>query len=267
MKPDSGRVSALIAEISEKEIAARYRKLDPSAIRTKDGPNDLVTIVDEATEKALRSALLDLTPGAAFIGEEAAAADPAIADRIADEGRCWIVDPLDGTRNYVNGVDEFGTIVAYVENGVTTAGWIYAVPMKAVAVAVRGEGVTWKGVPVSAKGQIAALPTGLRSTGWLAPEWRTKIVENLKKNTSSRSGHCSAYAYLKLLQGEVDFTLSSRIHAWDHAAGALMLEELGGETRWLDSGSPYSPQQSDDRPLLATAPGRDWDTIANDLRS
>ncbi len=267
MKPDLDGVSALIAEIAENEIASRYRKLDASAIRTKDGPNDLVTIVDDATEKALRSALLDLTPGAAFIGEEAAAADPAIADRIAEADRCWIVDPLDGTRNYVNGVDEFGTIVAYVENGVTTAGWIYAVPLKAMAVASRGDGVTWRGAVVSTKRQNTALLTGLRSTGWLAPEWRTKIVENLKKNTSSRSGHCSAYAYLKLLQGEVDFTLSSRIHAWDHAAGALLLEELGGQTRWLDSKSPYSPQQSDDRPLLATAPGRDWNAIANALSS
>ncbi len=60
----------------------------------------------------MRSALLDLTPGALFIGEEAAASDPAIARGIAMAERCWIVDPLDGTRNFVHGVDEFGSIVA-----------------------------------------------------------------------------------------------------------------------------------------------------------
>lgn len=266
MKPDPGRVSAIIAEIAEKEIISHYRNLDASTVRTKDGPNDLVTIVDEATEKSLKAALLDLTPGAAFIGEEAAAADPSLTDRLIDESRCWIVDPLDGTRNYVNGVDEFGTIVAYVENGVTIAGWIYAAPLKAMAVASRGDGVLWRGAPVSAKDQTGARPTGLRSTGWLAPEWRSRIVENLKRNTSSLSGHCSAYAYLKLIMGDVDFALSSRIHAWDHAAGALMLEELGGEVRWLDSGSPYNPQTSEDRPLLATAPGRNWNAIADALK-
>ncbi|MBY0421017.1 MAG: hypothetical protein K2Q06_01855, partial [Parvularculaceae bacterium] len=59
--------------------------------------------------------------------------------------------------------------------------------------------------------------------------------------------------------------LSSRIHAWDHLAGALMLAELGGRTAFLD-GAPYRPGPSVDRALLATAPGRDWDGVAEKLR-
>lgn len=263
MKPDPERVAAIIAEIAEAEMIPRYRKLGAGAVKTKEGPTDLVTVVDEEVEKALKHRLLELAPGAAFVGEEAAAADRSVADETARADRCWIVDPLDGTRNFVNGVDEFGTIVAYAESGVTVAGWIYAAPLRAVAVAVRGAGVTWRGAPVRTKPQTAEKPLGLRSTGWLPPEWRDRLVANLKRNLSSRPGHCSAYAYLKLLEGEVDFKLSSRIHAWDHAAGALMLQELGGEARWLDTGEPYAPQPSADRPLLATAPGRDWPAIAH----
>lgn len=265
MRPDPVRTAAIIAEIAETEMLPHYRNLAAENVKTKESPTDLVTIADEAVERILRKRLLDLTPGAAFIGEEAAAADPSIAAAIRTETACWIVDPLDGTRNFVNGVDEFGTIVAFVENGVTTGGWIYAAPMRAMAVAVRGEGVTWRGAPPAVLPQKEETPFGLRSTGWLKPEWRDRIVANLKSNLSSKPGHCSAYAYLKLMTGEVDFKLSSRIHAWDHAAGALMLEELGGKACWLDAKAAYSPQESEDRPLLATAPGRNWTEIADRL--
>ena len=243
-------------------MAPHFRNLGAGAVTTKESLTDLVTIVDTAMEKALKSQLLGLTPGAGFVGEELAAADPSIVARLDNEPRCWIVDPLDGTRNFVNGVEEFGVIVAYVDKGVTIAGWIYAAPMRQMAIAVRGEGVTWRGQRVRTAPQTAEKPFGLRSTGWLLGDWKERLVANLKREGISRPAHCSAYAYLKLIEGKVDFKLSSRVHAWDHAAGALMLSELGGEARWLDTRDMYQPQASADRPFLATAPGRDWAKIA-----
>lgn len=265
MTPDLVQVSAIIEEIADAEIAERYHKLGADAVRAKDGPNDLVTIADEIAEGRLREALLALTPNAAFIGEEAAAADPAITRAIRTASQCWIVDPLDGTRNFVNGVDEFGSIVAYVEAGRTRAGWIRAIPDRATAMGALGAGVTYGGAPIRPKPQAGERALGLRSTGWLTPPWRERLVARLKSQFNTKAGHCSAYAYLKLLAGEVDFKLSSRIHAWDHAAGALMLKEAGGEVRWLDTGEDYAPGESRDHPLLATAPGRRWADIARQL--
>jgi len=262
MTINAEKVCEIIAEIAEREMLSQYKRLEPDAVRSKSAPTDLVTIVDEAMERDLRRALLGLTPGAAFVGEETAAADPAITKEIPKADKCWIVDPLDGTRNFVNHVDEFGTIVAYAELGVVEAAWIYAAPTRKFAVGVRGGGVTWGGMPVKPNFTISVPPTGWRSTGWLNESWRAHIVDNLKQRTSSRAGHCAAYAYLQLIRGDVDFKLSSRIHAWDHAAGAMMAEELGGEVRWLEDGTAYQPQESVDRPYLATAPGRDWASIA-----
>ena len=265
MRIDPEKVAALIAEIAQSQMLSRYKRLAADAVRAKEGPNDLVTIVDEAVERELKRALLEETPGAAFVGEESAAADPSIADAVARADQCWIVDPLDGTRNFVNHVDEFGTIVAYVERGETLAGWIYAAPLGEIAICVRGEGVSYAGATIAPAPQKKSTPDGLRSTGWLTAEWKPQLTEALKARVTSRPGHCSAYAYLKLIRGEVDFKLSSRIHAWDHAAGALMLAELGGEARWLDTGDRYRPSPSADRPFLATAPGRDWRDIADRL--
>ncbi len=265
MRPDPVRVAAVIAEIAATEIAPHFGKLEKEAVRQKSSATDLVTCVDEAAEAMLRKALGALAPGAGFIGEEAASADPSIVAALSCEGRFWIVDPLDGTRNFVNGVPEYGTIVAYVENGRTRMGWIHAGPEGETAIAVAGEGVRWRGAAPDVTAPAPGLPTGLRSTGWLLPEWRDRLTQSLKRDVASIPGHCSAYAYLKLMTGDVDFKLSSRIHPWDHAAGALILDELGGRAAFLASGEAYRPQDSVDAPLLAAAPGRDWTNIARRL--
>lgn len=265
MMPDAFRVAQAIADVTAAEIAPHFGKLEKEAVRHKSSATDLVTRVDEAAEAALKKALSALAPGAGFVGEEAAAADPSIVAALSGEGAFWIVDPLDGTRNFVNGVAEFGTIVAYVENGATLIGWIYAAPERKCAVAVKGEGVRWDGgTPVVAP-RSNDPPMGLRSMGWLTPQWRDRLALALGKNLASRPGRCSAYAYLKLMTGEVDFKLSSRIHPWDHAAGALILAELGGRAAFLENGETYSPRDSIDAPLLATAPGRDWAEVSGRL--
>lgn len=262
MTPDPYKVSAIIEEIIATEITPCFGKLGEEAVRTKSSPNDLVTIVDERTEASLRRALLALTPGAGFIGEEAAAAEPSIVASLSGDGRYWVVDPLDGTRNFVRKYPEFGTIVAFVVDGEAIMGWIAAIPDSSMAIGVRGEGAFIDGAPISPNRLTQSPPEGLRSTGWLKPKWKDRLTHALNDKVVSRPGHCSAYGYLKLLHGEVDFQLSSKIHPWDHVAGTLMLEEIGGASRWLEDASAYTPQDTRDAPLLITAPDRDWHEIA-----
>jgi fructose-1,6-bisphosphatase/inositol monophosphatase family enzyme len=144
-------------------------------------------------------------------------------------------------------------------------GFIHAVPDNATAIAAAGDGVRWKGAAPNILPPASEPPLGLRSVGWLTPEWRDRLIQNLRRNLASRPGHCSAYAYLKLMTGEVDFKLSSRIHPWDHAAGALILEELGGRAAFLANDEDYRPRDSIDAPLLAAAPGRNWEDLARRL--
>ena len=263
---DPDKVANVITEIAEEEIASRFGKLTPDQISEKSSPTDLVTEVDVAMERKLEKALADIYPAATMIGEERATADPTSVDALAGEGAFWIVDPLDGTRNFVHCVEQFGTIVALVENGQTTMGWIYAVPEKKIAIAVRGDGASWSGeriVPAARRGEKAV---GWRSIGWLSPEWRSRILPNLKEKLETSSGHCSAYGYLHTALGEIDFKISSRIYPWDHAAGVLLVAETGGTSGYLDDNGPYLPKPWADRPLLVTAAGRDWRRIADVIR-
>lgn len=266
MSVDPDKVAALIGDIAETKIMSRYGKLAPEEVREKSEPSDFVTEVDEATERALRIALHGMKPDAAFIGEEVASREPAIMQALAKTGAAWVVDPLDGTRNFIRGVDEFGVIVALVENGAARMGWIYAAPTKDCAIAVAGAGATYNGAPFPTARPARERSLGLRSIGWLGAEAQDRMRRKLAAHFDTAPGHCSAYAYLKLARGDIDFKLSSRIHPWDHIAGALLLAELGGEVSFLDGGNPYVPQASLDAALLGVAPGRDWSGVADKLR-
>ncbi|WP_425408538.1 inositol monophosphatase family protein [Hyphococcus sp.] len=264
---DMEKTAAIIAGIAEEEIASRFGVLGKSDISTKTGPGDFVTAADHAAERRLKSALHDLYPAAGFIGEETAAGDPAILSKLEGDGAFWIVDPLDGTRNFVEGVSEFGSIVALVEDGEIRQGWIYAIPKHAFAMAAAGEGAAWRGDKLQPVNEPEAPVTGYRAVGALYPEWRDRIVKPLRREFETAPARCSAYAYIDLIRGKRDFSLSSRCSPWDHAAGVLMLREIGGRAEYIDNGEPYAPQTTTGRPMLAAGNENVWKAVKQTLGS
>lgn len=263
---DPEKVAGVIEEIAEEEIAARFGKLAKHQIDTKTSPSDFVTEADLAAEKKLAAALSDFYPGAAFIGEERAALDPALVSKLEfAKGAFWIVDPLDGTRNFVQGRPQFGTIVALVVDGETRNGWIYAIPDKGFAIGEKGEGATWRGQRLGPVAPSNGPLTGYRAIGNMIEPWKSQIVPRLRENFETETMHCSAYAYVELIQGNRDFALYSRAHPWDHAAGVLMLTEVGGRAEYLDNGAPYAPVATQGRPLLAAGNEENWERVKSDV--
>lgn len=261
---DTDKVSALIAEIADEEIFARFGTLSGEEINTKSHANDFVTTADQAAEAKLSRGLRALYPAAEFIGEEAAALDPALTYKLNDVGAFWIVDPLDGTRNFIQGRNEYATIVSLVVNGETRQGWIYAIPEKKFAVGSKGDGVQWNGADLTPV--ISCAPySGYRAIGSLAEPWKSKLVPQLRSKFKTQLARCSAYIYLHLLRGDQDFALYSRCHPWDHAAGVLMLQEIGGAARYLDDGENYTPRATTGRPLLAAGDAAVWGIMSNRL--
>lgn len=262
---DLEKAADLIAEIAEEEIAARFGKLAEADIDTKTGPNDYVTEADHVAEARLKKALTGLYPGSAFIGEELAAADPSVLDHLAGEGAVWVVDPLDGTRNFVLGRKEFGTIVALIENGETRAGWIYAIPDHAFAMGSKGDGATWRGEALAPLAPARGPLIGFRAIGNMAEPWKSRLVPRLRERFETDPVRCSAYGYIHLLGGERDFGLYARCWPWDHAAGILMLGEIGGRAEYLDDGAPYAPRVTQGRPLLVAGSEERWERVRGEL--
>src|SRR3954471_16654534 len=111
------RLGDVLREGAQREIAPRFRQLAPSDVIGKpsaDDPHDLVTAADRAAEAALTERLPELVPGSTVVGEEAVAADPSVLQRLRGNAPVWLVDPLDGTKNFAAGRWPFGTMVALV---------------------------------------------------------------------------------------------------------------------------------------------------------
>lgn len=258
--PDLDRVAALIREVAEGEILPYFRQLSKEQVREKSGPNDLVTIADEAGERALSPRLMDILPGSTVVGEEAVSADPRVLDRVFGDDAVWIIDPVDGTINFANGNPTFAVIVALVRGGETLAGWIHDPCANRTAMAERGQGAWMDGLrlrvadPVPVDAMVGSLSTRFvdAATAERLGRRRSAIRETVCLA-------CAAHEYLRLVEGKSHFSLYHRLMPWDHAAGALLHAEAGGHSA-LVSGEPYRPTVFDGSLLLA--PDADsWETL------
>ena len=139
MTPDIAAVTALVEEVAATEILPRFEKLAAHEIREKS-PGDVVTIADEAAEAWLTPRLVALLPGSLVLGEEAAAVDPDILRRLDEAESLWLIDPVDGTHNFVRGYPSFCVSIGLVQGGESVLGAIYDAGVDSVTWAVEGGG-------------------------------------------------------------------------------------------------------------------------------
>jgi fructose-1,6-bisphosphatase/inositol monophosphatase family enzyme len=251
--PDRAAVARLVADIAAEEVMPRFRRLGKRDVREKR-PGDLVTVVDEICERRLGEALTAMLPGSILVGEEGVAEDPELIHRIAGDAPTWIVDPLDGTTNYVRGRDRFAVIVAFAHRGRTLMGWIHDPIRRVTATTAAGQGAWLDGLRVSLQeprdlGDLAAV-LGIPSKRG----WRREAGLRLAGATRTHGPIGSAgAAYLDLLTGRTHVALFASLKPWDHAAGVLALREAGGHAALAD-GRAYAPTLH--RGALLAAPGR-----------
>ncbi|XXY47650.1 inositol monophosphatase family protein [Sorangium sp. So ce269] len=108
--PDLARVGAFLEEVAGEHMLPFWRRLAPGEVTAKataSDPADVVTTVDLAVEGRLTRGLRELLPGSAAVGEEAVHADPLLLGALGGDGWTWLIDPLDGTRNFVGGEKDF----------------------------------------------------------------------------------------------------------------------------------------------------------------
>ncbi|MDE8652341.1 inositol monophosphatase family protein [Novosphingobium album (ex Liu et al. 2023)] len=231
------QVAALMRAVAASVVLPRFRRLAAHDIAEKS-PGEVVTSADLEAERRLADGLAALCPSARIIGEEAVAQDPGLLDR-AGEGLVWLIDPLDGTANYARGQAPFGMMIALVDHGVPQAGWLLDPLRDRMCQAERGRGATCDREPVRARPTGAALPVAALGTHFLPAARRERVHAHAGRHCAVVAvPRCAAESYPRLVLGENDVALFQRSLPWDHAAGALFLEEAGGRiTHW--DGSPY----------------------------
>jgi len=245
-REETRRLAAILAETAQTEVMPRFRNLPDGAVRGKTSPRDLVTDADEAAERLIAARLSRLYPGAVLIGEEASARNPALLNMLVDADLAFLIDPIDGTRNYVAGLPLFGMMIAACHRGDVIAGVIYDPLNRDGALAVRGEGawIEYENGRQAALAVASPAPPedmdGLIATGNLPEPLRSTVNGNLSRLASTASLRCAAHEYRTLAAGHCHVALYNQLTAWDHAAGWLLHREAGGYSAHFD-GSPYKP--------------------------
>ena len=257
----------LVRRASRAEIMPRFRKLDQDDIDTKKDETDLVTEADRATEAMITQGLQAAFPQARVIGEEAISARPSLRDGLSDAELSFVIDPVDGTWNFANGMPLFATIIAACRYGEPVFGLIYDPIGDDAILADNSSAALWHMVTDQQKPiyTAAARPLG-RLSGYMPIRLfppADKIVAYSKMHLLGYVGslRCSAHEYRMLATGGVDFILAGGpLNAWDHAAGALICAQAGGKSAMLD-GSAYSAAITQGY-LLCAGSEETWNTIA-----
>jgi myo-inositol-1(or 4)-monophosphatase len=200
------------------------------------GLHDLVTDADLASEKAIRSLIAERFPDHGFLGEEAPAAEQLRREY------CWVVDPLDGTTNYVHRFPCYGVSVAVAHRGQLLAGVVYDPVRDECFAASAGGGARLNADPMAA---TKAVEIG---ESLLAVSFPAKLArESPDLEAFLRiAPHCQAIrrtgsAALNLAYvacGRLDGHWAHEIHPWDSAAGWLLVQEAGGVATGSD-GRPF----------------------------
>lgn len=266
---DHADIVEIFRAVARIHVLPRFRRLAPGDIAMKSGPTDLVTLADTEAEAALTKAILHRWPEVRVIGEEAVSADPGSLAGIAAAPRSVILDPVDGTWNFARGLALFGMICAIAERGRPVYGLIYdpvlddwvEASTDGPARMVMADGTT----NVLATSTEARLPrmSGYIPLGLMPAAVKPGLAALFPDFGRVTSLRCSAHEYRMVAQGHVEFCLAGSLNPWDHAAGALAVQQAGGVARMLD-GQAYDVGLTEGW-LLSAGSEDIWGSVAERL--
>jgi fructose-1,6-bisphosphatase/inositol monophosphatase family enzyme len=236
-------VTRILREAAEVAIVPRFRALAEAEVFEKS-PGELVTVADREAEDLITPQLQALVD-APVVGEEATAANPGLVRALREAPAAWVVDPLDGTANFIAGRPEWAVMAALVRDGMTVAGWIVRPADDLVYEAESGSGACRNGVRVR-RPPAPPRPAELRGaahTRYMDPASRARVKAAAPQFAELGPGaSCAGIDYPRLTDGELDFVLFWRTLPWDHAPGTLLVAEAGGTARRLN-GTEYRPAE------------------------
>ncbi len=233
MGPDL-RFAHELADAADAITTARFRALD---LRVETKPDlSPVTEADRGAEEAIRTLVAQRRSGEGVFGEE-----------LGDDGGAvrWIVDPIDGTRNYVRGIPVWGTLIALERDGRVEVGVVSAPPLRRRWWARLGEGAfagpgasAGEPIHVSAVERIEDAFVSTTSAREMPPSW-----SQLATRAWTNRAFGDFWQHCLVAEGALDVATDERLELWDYAAVQLIVEEAGGRCSAFD-GSPTGPGTS-----------------------
>lgn len=193
------------------------------------GPQDFVTVADREVEAFVRGEIARAFPGDGFLGEETATAFDG------DAASVWIVDPIDGTHNFLRGIPYWNVSIAYAKDGARALGAVYDPAHDELFHARRGGGA-WRESPAG-ESRLAAAPTASLAAAIVAVGHSDRFVDArvialrralMDAHAAYRNFGSAALQLAHVAEGRLDAFVELELSAWDAMAGLLLVEEAGG---------------------------------------
>lgn len=233
---DAQREACLAAAQAGGEVLLRYfRKVDPATISEKT-KNDFVSEADKASEAAIKAELDRRFPQYGYLGEEMGA--------FGDQERAWIVDPLDGTLNFVQGFPHWCVSIALSDPQGGVVGCVLDPLRGDCFLAERGKGATWNGqrMTVSQQGGLdgAFLATGFAfQLGERFERYSRALSSVFYRAKGIRRAGSAALDLAHTAAGIYDGFFELGLQKWDMAAGLLLVQEAGGLVTDWEGGQDF----------------------------
>jgi len=217
-------------------IKNELHRVGKGDIETKD-LNSLVTYVDKEAERLIVTHLSELTPDYGFITEE---------DTVdsADKPNVWIIDPLDGTTNFIQKIPHFSISIALQHKGETVLGMVYEIMHDIAYTAIKGFGA-WENEEVMSVSSKLDMSQAIVVTGF--PYRRDFDIDKSLAILKYCVTHCrgvrrlgsAALDLAYVAAGKIDIYYENSLNIWDLAAGALLVEEAGGKVTDYEGGQNH----------------------------
>lgn len=239
------RATAVAVAQQVGDLIVRMRAAGAGQVGTKTSATDVVTIADTAAERLARRLLAQWRPGEPVLGEEeGGGAGPQPGDL------CWVIDPIDGTVNYLYGLPWYAVSVAVQRDGQSLAAAVGQPAAGRLWSAARGCGADCDGIALRVS-EATKLELSLIGTGFsYRPERRARqaamVAGMLPRIRDLRRAGSAALDLCSVASGWLDGFAEHGLHPWDWAAGALIAAEAGAVVRLPQRGSDF---------LLAATPG------------
>ena len=232
---------------ASKSMIRDFGEIEKLQISAK-GPGDFVTNADKRSEKIIIEELLKAHPDYGILSEETGEINKNNKDRR------WIIDPIDGTMNFLKGVPHFAISIAYEENGEIVCGLVFDPIKNELFVAEKGNGAYLNNSRIRVTNKKKLFESYLATGGpKFNSKYKNKIFEEYVKisnivNAPIRKFGCASLDLAYVACGRFDGSWQWELSYWDIAAAIILVKEAGGYTEFMDAG----PKQAIKRNIIAT---------------
>ena len=258
-------ISDLLVEVNKSIILKYYKNLSSKHIDTKSSDDDFVSIADKESEIYIVKNLIGFLNINQYIGEETSYSNKDDHKLLKKNGLYWVIDPIDGTKNYINGKNEFCSMISLVFNSIPIASFVYC-PLKDLLVyAFKGFGTYSLEIKTKKINQLRIQQdsfsniVGSGGTKGIQEPLRQKVVQNLRKYTNRLFIGSAGIEAIMLASNETQFVFHGRVTPWDHSPLDLITKESGGCVYMLNDKTEFNIFS--EGPILAASNDQIWVNI------